>query len=84
MAIIQVPVGKPYGMIAVNTFSLYVEVPHQAAPDSSCDLLIDTSGSRSILALEPVAMIGGKLGADFVEFSLASTHPGRCFVSRRS
>lgn len=44
MSIINVPVGPPYGAISLNTVSVCAAVPHQAAPDMTTDMLIDTSG----------------------------------------
>jgi hypothetical protein len=82
MATIEVPVGPPYGTIFVNTLTVYAAIPHSAAPDRSSDLLIDSSGARSVQALVPIGEIGRLLGRDFTEFTLADTARLPCFVNR--
>lgn len=82
MAIIEVPVGEPYGTIPVNALAIYAVVPHPAAPSSGSDLLIDSSGARSIQALLPVQDIGHMLGNDFDEFTMADVARLACFVNR--
>jgi hypothetical protein len=82
MAIIEIPVGEPYGTIPVNTLTIYSAVPHPPAPDTSSDLLIDSSGARSIQALAPIKDIGLMLGTDFAEFTMASVARSTCFVNR--
>jgi hypothetical protein len=84
VAIIEIPVGPPYGTIPVNTSAFYSAVPHPAAPSSASDLLIDSSGARSIQALVSIDQIGGMLGGDFAEFKLADVGRLRCFVNRTS
>jgi hypothetical protein len=82
MAIIEIPVGEPYGTIPVNTLTIYSAVPHPPAPDTSSDLLIDSSGARSIQALVPINAIGRMLGTDFAEFTMANVARSTCFVNR--
>ena len=82
MAIIDVPVGPPYGTIPVSTLAIYAVVPHPADPTAASDLLIDSSGARSIQALLPITNFGGLLGKDFVEFPIADIAQSTCFVNR--
>jgi hypothetical protein len=84
MAIIEIPAGPPYGTIPVNTLAIYAAVPHPAAPATSTDLLIDSSGARSIQALVPIGNLGNMLGADFAEFTMSAVTPQACFVNRTS
>jgi hypothetical protein len=84
MSIIEIPVGQPYGTIPVNTLTIYSVVPHPPAPDTSSDLLIDSSGARSIQALVPVDEIGRMLGGDFAKFTMASIARSTCFVNRNT
>ncbi len=80
MPIIQVPVGPPYGNILVNTDNLYAVQSHAVAPADSSDLLIDSAGARSILALVPIRTIAMQLGSNFVQLTASSG--GSCFVNR--
>jgi hypothetical protein len=57
VGIIEVPVGPPYGNIPVNTLSIYAVVPQPAAAETGSDLLIDSSGARSIQALLPIGRL---------------------------
>jgi hypothetical protein len=82
MAVIDVPVGPPYGTIPVNTGAIYAVVPHPADPAAASDLLIDSSGARSIQALLPITNFGGVLGKDFAEFPMADIAQSTCFVNR--
>ena len=82
MAIIDVPIGPPYGTIPVNTLTIYAVVPHPADPTAASDLLIDSSGARSIQALLSITNFGGLLGKDFVEFPMADMAQSICFVNR--
>jgi hypothetical protein len=84
MTIIEIPVGPPYGTIPVNTLAIYAAVPHAAAPEKSTDLLIDSSGARSIQALVPIDNLGKMLGADFAEFTMSTATRPACFVNRTS
>lgn len=82
MPIIDVPVGPPYGTIPVNTSTIYAVVPHPPDPMAASDLLIDSSGARSIQALLPITNFAGLLGKDFVEFPMADIAQSACFVNR--
>jgi hypothetical protein len=82
MAIIEIPIGAPYGTVPVNTLTVYAVLPHPAAPQSSTDLLIDSAGARSIQALLPIDEVGRMLGNEFAEFTLAHVSPEKCFVNR--
>jgi hypothetical protein len=84
MAIIEIPAGPPYGTIPVNTLAIYAAVPHPAAQQTSTDLLIDSSGARSIQALVPIDNVGKMLGADFAEFTMSAVTRQACFVNRTS
>jgi hypothetical protein len=83
MAVIDVPIGQPYGDISANTDGIYAATADASDPGGATDLLINSAGARSILVLLPIARVARLLADDFVEFTQASGGGGVCYVNRR-
>ena len=49
VAIVEVPLGPPYGKVPVNTDLICAAIPDPAQPVKASDLLIDAAGGRSML-----------------------------------
>lgn len=82
MAIVEIPIGPPYGNVPVNTATICAAIPHPAAPNAATDLLIDAAGGRSVVALLDIGQVGNLLGADFVQLTMADPARGACCVRR--
>lgn len=84
MAVIDVPIGHPYGDISVNTDGIYAAMVDASDAGGATDLLINSAGARSILVLLPIERVARLLADDFVEFSQAGGGGrGACYVNRR-
>ena len=68
--------------IAVNTNSVCAAIPDPVSPDKASDLLINSAGGRSNVALDAIARIGEILGDNFAEFTAADPAKSVCLVNR--
>jgi hypothetical protein len=82
MATINVDIGPPYDTIAVNADTICAAIPDPVTPDKASNLLIDSSGGRSITALVTIESIGKMLGGNFAKFTAADQAQSVCFVNR--
>src|SRR5215475_815458 len=83
MSLVTLPTVPPYNHVSLNPDSIFAAIGDPADPSGSSDLLLDSSGGRSIFVTESVVAVGAQLGPAFVRFEAAAVHPVFCFVNRR-